>query len=100
MQCEFNVVSFQFCLTVLPHSPLSSLDPLVAETSLSRLNQQQLMLSFQTNAIGPMLVCHALAPLLVASATKGAATESAPAVIANVSARVSAAGGDQLLMMV
>jgi NAD(P)-dependent dehydrogenase (short-subunit alcohol dehydrogenase family) len=46
------------------------------------------MVSFQTNAIGPLLVCQGLAPLLAASAAHGCATAAQPAVIANMSARV------------
>lgn len=59
------------------------------ETALSRITAENINTSFQTNAIGPILVCQAFEGLLAAAADKGGATEDAPAVVANMSARVA-----------
>ena len=37
------------------------------ETALSRVTMDNLMAAFQTNAFGPILVCKAMAPLLLAA---------------------------------
>jgi NAD(P)-dependent dehydrogenase (short-subunit alcohol dehydrogenase family) len=66
-------------------------DGLAPETSVSRLSRQSLELSFQTNALGPLLVCQALLPLLTSAAGHGASAD-APALIANLSARVGSGG--------
>eukprot|EP00877_Chromochloris_zofingiensis_P010569 jgi/Chrzof1/5766/Cz16g15030.t1 len=58
------------------------------ETALARVTYDNLLLSFQTNAMGPILVCKALAPLLAAADKQGNATNDHPAVIANMSAKV------------
>jgi NAD(P)-dependent dehydrogenase (short-subunit alcohol dehydrogenase family) len=64
---------------------------LAPETSITRVQRDNLLLSLGTNAIGPILVCQALLPLISRAAQHGA-TEEQPAVIANFSARVRAAG--------
>lgn len=65
------------------------------ETALSRITPQAIHACFATNAIGPVLVCQAFEKLLVASADYGA-TEEAPSIVANVSARVGSVGDNQL----
>ncbi|UPR03066.1 short-chain dehydrogenase/reductase [Chloropicon primus] len=58
---------------------------MMPETSLDRVNYDQLLLSFQTNAIGPALVCRAFWPLLQESAK--ADGRVLPTMV-NISARV------------
>jgi len=58
------------------------------ETSISRVTYDNMLLSFQTNAIGPTLVCQQFAPLLAAAQKASGADDARPAVIANMSARV------------
>ena len=66
------------------------------ETALSRITPENINLSFQTNAIGPILVCQAFEGLLAAAAGAGAATDEAPAVVANMSARVASINDNAL----
>lgn len=66
------------------------------ETALGRVTAENINLSFQTNAIGPLLVCQAFEGLLAAAADAGGATEDAPAVIANMSARVASIADNEL----
>lgn len=91
-----------FCTLLLFNAPAMLHQPLVsvwfvsptwhvcltAETALARVTYDNLLLSFQTNAMGPILVCKALAPLLAAADKQGNATNDHPAVIANMSAKV------------
>ena len=65
------------------------------ETAMSRITPEAINACFATNAIGPVLVCQAFEKLLVASAGHGA-TDDAPAIVANVSARVGSIGDNQL----
>ena len=60
------------------------------ETALSRITPDNILLSFKTNAIGPILVCQRFVSLLerAASADGADASGGAPAVVANMSARV------------
>jgi NAD(P)-dependent dehydrogenase (short-subunit alcohol dehydrogenase family) len=62
------------------------------ETSMSRIEPDKMFLSFKTNAIGPILVCQRFEQLLqAASSAEGASSGAggrAPAVVANMSARV------------
>jgi len=69
---------------------------MMPETSLARLSAESLNLSFQTNAIGPMLVCQHFMPLLAAAKEQGRASPERPAVIANLSARVGSIGDNRL----
>ena len=62
------------------------------ETALSRIQADNMLLSFQTNAIGPMLVCQHFMPMLSAAGKSNGATDDKPAVIANLSARVGSIG--------
>jgi hypothetical protein len=75
--------------------PLCSAGKLSPETALSRVTPEEIALSFATNATGPVLVCQAFENLLAAAANHGATAE-APAVIANVSARVGSIGDNGL----
>jgi hypothetical protein len=59
-----------------------------AETGLGRIEAANMMLSYQVNAMGPILVCKAMAPLLVAAEKLAGASDDRPAVIANMSAKV------------
>jgi hypothetical protein len=59
-----------------------------AETALSRVTSSNLETSFRVNAFGPILVAKALSPLLLAAA----ATQQRPALVVNMSARVSPPG--------
>lgn len=62
------------------------------ETALNQVQPDNMMLSFQTNAMGPLLVCQRFVPLLSA-ASKGQDTSVVPpAVVANMSARVGSIG--------
>eukprot|EP01025_Chloroclados_australasicus_P013824 TRINITY_DN16466_c2_g4_i1.p1 TRINITY_DN16466_c2_g4~~TRINITY_DN16466_c2_g4_i1.p1 ORF type:complete len:307 (+),score=14.42 TRINITY_DN16466_c2_g4_i1:88-1008(+) len=58
------------------------------ETSISRIDPEFINLSFQTNAIGPILVCKAFANLLSKAEKENGATDERPAVCVNMSARV------------
>ena len=62
---------------------------------MSRITPKAIHACFATNAIGPVLVCQAFEKLLAAAAEHGA-TEGAPAIVANVSARVGSVGDNQL----
>lgn len=65
------------------------------ETALSRVTPENLMLTFQTNTFGPVLVCQHFADLLAKAKDHGA-TDEAPAVVANMSARVGSVGDNKL----
>jgi NAD(P)-dependent dehydrogenase (short-subunit alcohol dehydrogenase family) len=61
------------------------------EIALSRITYDNIMLSFKTNAIGPILVCQRFMSLLEraeASTDASGSSSEVPAVIANISARV------------
>ena len=60
---------------------------MMPETALSRVTQDSLLLCMLTNAIGPALVVKHFTPLLTA-AGKARGKSAAPAVVANLSARV------------
>lgn len=45
------------------------------ETSLSRVTMDNLLLSYKTNAFGPILCAKAFTPLLMKAASEGGATE-------------------------
>lgn len=76
------------CSAVL-HGPKG----MAPETSYSRIRADHMALAFATNAIGPMLVSRAMLPLLLRSPT---ASEAAPALIANMSARVGSISDNRL----
>ncbi|KAG6554135.1 hypothetical protein Mapa_004051 [Marchantia paleacea] len=64
------------------------------ETSISRLNLQSMLLTYQINAAGPILVTKHMWSLLKAG--RGRDTVKAPAVVANLSARVGSIGDNQI----
>lgn len=77
------------------------------ETSISRIDEEAMMQSFRVNAMGPVMVVKAFAPLLmeatarssaaaVAAAADGTIFEARPAIVANLSARVSSIGDNSL----
>jgi len=72
------------------------------ETSINRIDEEAMMKSFRVNAMGPVLVVKAFAPLLMeATARSGAAAEGSgfiarPAMVAILSARVSSIGDNSL----
>ena len=85
------------------------------ETSLARLDEENMMTAYRVNAVGPTLVAKAFAPLLTEATARNAAAaaaaaaaagegegaarrvpESRPAIVANLSARVSSIGDNAL----
>ncbi|KAJ3674502.1 hypothetical protein LUZ60_005118 [Juncus effusus] len=64
------------------------------ETSLSKVQKSSLMLTYEVNAIGPILVIKHMWPLLKAGG--GTGTEREVAVVANISARVGSIGDNNL----
>ena len=66
---------------------------MMPETSLARIKYDQMLLSYQTHAIGPALVCKAFWPFLQESAKENA--EVLPAIV-NISARVGSVTDNQL----
>lgn len=69
---------------------------MMPETALSRISADNMSLSFLTNAVGPMLTCQHFMPLLTAAEKENGASESRPAVVANMSARVGSIGDNKL----
>lgn len=67
-------------------------DSMKPETSYTRVNRRNLMRSFETNAVGPILTCQAFLPLLI----EGGKDSARPAIIANMSARVSSISDNRL----
>jgi NAD(P)-dependent dehydrogenase (short-subunit alcohol dehydrogenase family) len=65
-----------------------------AETSLAKLDPHAMILTYQINAMGPLLVIKHMAALLKAGGGKG--TGASAAIVANLSARVSSIGDNQL----
>ncbi|KAK3281122.1 hypothetical protein CYMTET_11070 [Cymbomonas tetramitiformis] len=70
-------------------------DVLTPETSLSKVTSESLLLSFQTNAMGPLLVTQAFEALLSSTAAN-AANSGDPVVVANLSARVGSIEDNRL----
>ena len=66
---------------------------MMPETSLARVEYDQMLLSFQTHAMGPALVCKEFWPLLQASAR---ADEAVLPAMVNISARVGSISDNQL----
>ena len=79
------------------------------ETSVSRIEPDNMLLSFRTNAMGPILVCQRFTEMLAAasgssghtgsrSSSSGSSSGNAgqPAVVANMSARVGSIGDNGL----
>ncbi|XP_022714492.1 uncharacterized protein LOC111274106 [Durio zibethinus] len=64
------------------------------ETTLSKVNKSSMMLSYEVNAVGPILVIKHMWPLLKAGG--GFGTERDVAVVANLSARVGSIGDNRL----
>mmetsp|Transcript_4059 Transcript_4059/g.10370 ORF Transcript_4059/g.10370 Transcript_4059/m.10370 type:complete len:355 (-) Transcript_4059:49-1113(-) len=68
---------------------------MMPETSLARVGYDEMLLSFQTHAIGPALVCRSFWPLLKESAMKRDERGCLPLVV-NVSARVGSISDNKL----
>ncbi|KAK8957377.1 hypothetical protein KSP39_PZI000360 [Platanthera zijinensis] len=64
------------------------------ETTLSKLEKSSLMLTYEINAVGPVLVVKHMLPLLRAGG--GSGTDREFAVVANLSARVGSIGDNRL----
>ncbi|KAK4781943.1 hypothetical protein SAY86_016045 [Trapa natans] len=73
---------------------LSIPDVLQPETTLTKVEKSSLMLTYEVNAVGPILVIKHMWPLLKAGG--GTGTEREVAVIANLSARVGSIGDNRL----
>ncbi|KAF7121350.1 hypothetical protein RHSIM_Rhsim13G0125300 [Rhododendron simsii] len=73
---------------------LSIPDVLQPETTLSKLQKSSLLLAYEVNAVGPILVIKHLWPLLKAGGGHG--TKRDVAVVANLSARVGSIGDNSL----
>lgn len=58
------------------------------ETALARLEAKNMLINYQVNAMGPILVSKAFAPLLIKAAKSNNHSSEKPAVIASMSARV------------
>ncbi|KAL1205316.1 Zerumbone synthase [Cardamine amara subsp. amara] len=64
------------------------------ETTLNKVEKSSLMLTYEVNAVGPILVMKHMWPLLKAGG--GSGTEREVAVVANLSARVGSIGDNRL----
>lgn len=64
------------------------------ETTLNKVEKSSLMLAYEVNAVGPILVMKHMWPLLKAGGGNG--TEREVAVVANLSARVGSIGDNKL----
>ncbi|XP_057433327.1 uncharacterized protein LOC130726114 [Lotus japonicus] len=73
---------------------LSIPEVLQPETTLSKVEKSSLMLAYEVNAVGPILVIKHMWPLLKVGAGYG--TEKSPAVVASLSARVGSIGDNRL----
>ncbi|XP_061370468.1 uncharacterized protein LOC133313156 isoform X1 [Gastrolobium bilobum] len=73
---------------------LSIPEVLQPETTLNKLEKSSLMLAYEVNAVGPILVIKHMWPLLKAGG--GSGTERSAAVVASLSARVGSIGDNSL----
>ncbi|KAF5475464.1 hypothetical protein F2P56_007267 [Juglans regia] len=73
---------------------LSIPDVLHPETTLSKVEKSSLLLAYEVNAVGPILVIKHMWPLLKVGG--GSGTERDVAVVANLSARVGSIGDNRL----
>ncbi|XP_059666750.1 uncharacterized protein LOC132312398 isoform X2 [Cornus florida] len=73
---------------------LSIPDVLQPETTLSKIEKSSLLLAYEVNAVGPILVTKHMWPLLKAGG--GSGTEKDVAIVANLSARVGSIGDNRL----
>ncbi|KAJ9538429.1 hypothetical protein OSB04_031162 [Centaurea solstitialis] len=73
---------------------LSIPDVIHPETTLTKLERSSLLLAYEVNAVGPILVTKHMWPLLKAGG--GIGTERDVAVVANLSARVGSIGDNRL----
>ncbi|KAK2394688.1 NAD(P)-binding Rossmann-fold superfamily protein [Trifolium repens] len=64
------------------------------ETTLNNLEKSSLMLAYEVNAVGPILVIKYMWPLLKVGG--GIVTERSPAVVASLSSRVASIGNNRL----
>uniref|UniRef100_A0A2C9UKT5 Uncharacterized protein n=1 Tax=Manihot esculenta TaxID=3983 RepID=A0A2C9UKT5_MANES len=65
-----------------------------AETTLNKVEKSSLMLAYEVNAVGPILIIRHMWPLLKAGG--GSGTQRDVAVVANLSARVGSIGDNRL----
>ncbi|XP_024022797.1 uncharacterized protein LOC21408632 isoform X2 [Morus notabilis] len=73
---------------------LSLPDALQPETTLTKVQKSSLMLAYEVNAVGPILVIKHMWPLLKIGG--GSGTERDVAIVANISARVGSIGDNRL----
>ncbi|KZV17696.1 short-chain dehydrogenase/reductase family protein [Dorcoceras hygrometricum] len=73
---------------------LSMPDILRPETTLSKVNREALLIAYEVNAVGPLLVTKHMWPLLKAGG--GTGTERDFAMVASISARVGSIGDNHL----
>ncbi|XP_044478819.1 uncharacterized oxidoreductase C663.09c-like [Mangifera indica] len=73
---------------------LSITNVLQPETTLKKVERSSLMLAYEVNAVGPILVMKHMWPLLKAGG--GTGTEREVAVVANISARVGSIGDNRM----
>ncbi|KAK1419296.1 hypothetical protein QVD17_28461 [Tagetes erecta] len=73
---------------------LSIPDVIQPETTLTKVDRSSLLLAYEVNAVGPILVTKHMWPLLKAGG--GTGTERDVAVVANISARVGSIGDNRL----
>ncbi|XP_012827481.1 PREDICTED: uncharacterized oxidoreductase C24B10.20 [Erythranthe guttata] len=73
---------------------LSIPNTLQPETTLNKLQRDSLLLNYEVNAVGPILVIKHMWPLLKVGG--GTGTERSLAVVANISARVGSIGDNRL----
>ncbi|GAB2234323.1 hypothetical protein Drorol1_Dr00003571 [Drosera rotundifolia] len=73
---------------------LSILDILQPETTLKKVEKSSLMLAYEVNAVGPILVAKHMCPLLKDGG--GTAAQRDAAIVANLSARVGSIGDNSL----
>ncbi|KAL2494019.1 NAD(P)-binding Rossmann-fold superfamily protein [Forsythia ovata] len=84
------------CLNLLVNSSgiLSIPDLLQPETTLTKVHRTSLLLAYEINAIGPILVVKHMWPLLKVGG--GSGTKRDCAIVANISARVGSIGDNRL----
>ncbi|GLJ53934.1 hypothetical protein SUGI_1152580 [Cryptomeria japonica] len=73
---------------------LSIPNVLKPETTLSKVEKSSLLLTFEVNAVGPLLVIKHMWPLLKVGGGRGSGREAA--IVANLSARVGSIGDNRL----
>lgn len=97
MEAAANTIREQYGsldLLVNASGILSIPDVLQPETTLSKVERPSLLLAYEINAVGPLLVTKHMWPLLKGGGSYG--TEKDLAVVANLSARVGSIGDNNL----